>query len=63
MDLKNQYGMKHLVASCPNCETSTLYCGKIESGVNELNSKEVLFCKTCKFVVPVTEFKKMLFCV
>jgi hypothetical protein len=61
MDVTTDYGMKQLLASCPNCQKSTLYCGKIMSKVNDLNSKEVLFCKTCKFVVPVVDYKKMLF--
>ena len=61
MDLKTEFGLDHLLASCPNCQKTTLYCGKIDSKLNDLKRKEVLFCKTCKFVVSVGEFKKMLF--
>ena len=60
MDLKNDYGMKQLLASCPNCEKESLYCGKIPTAISSLVNKEVLFCKMCKFVMPVNEFKKML---
>ncbi|MGD8638441.1 MAG: hypothetical protein PVG43_06055 [Nitrosopumilaceae archaeon] len=61
MDLKTQQGMVHSNASCPDCQKETLYCGKIESKIGDLNRKEILFCKSCKFVIPVAEFKKMLF--
>ena len=61
MDLKTQQGMNHLAASCPECQKETLYCGKIDSTINDLNHKEILFCKFCKFVIPVSEFKKTLF--
>jgi len=61
LDVIADYGMKQLLATCPNCQKPTLYGGKIMSQVNDLNSKEVLFCKSCKFVVPVAEYKKMLF--
>jgi hypothetical protein len=62
MDLKNAYGLKQLMASCPTCQSSAFYCGKIPSKKNDLNGKEVLFCRSCKFVLPVEEYKKMLFC-
>lgn len=63
MDLKNPYGMKQLIASCPKCQSSSLYGGKIESRKNDLNGTEVLFCKSCKFVLSLREYKKMLFSV
>jgi hypothetical protein len=61
MDLKTQQGMIRLNACCPDCQQETLYCGKIESKMSELNRKELLFCKSCKFVIPVEEFKKILY--
>jgi len=51
--------MKPLLACCPNCD-NTLYCGKIPTTLRDMANKEVLFCKACKFVVSVDEFKKML---
>ena len=60
MDVKNEYGMKQLLARCPNCEKESLYCGKIPTSIRSLVDKEVLFCKICKFVIAVNEFKKML---
>lgn len=62
MDLSNQYGMSLLLASCPNCDGSSLYCGKIPTSMQDLKNKEVLFCKECKFVMAVNEFKKFLYC-
>jgi len=53
--------MIHLLATCPNCDTDTLYCGKIPTSIKNLMNKEVLFCKSCKFVVSVDEYKKILF--
>lgn len=61
MDVTIEYEMKELLASSPNCQKSTLYCGKIISQINDLNNKEVLFCKSCKFVVPVIDYKNILF--
>jgi len=52
--------MKALLACCPNCDGISLYCGKIPTTLQDMINKEVLFCKTCKFVVSVDEFKKML---
>ena len=60
MDLKNEFGMKKLVAVCPNCDGDSLYCGRIPTSIKSLVDKEVLFCKHCKFVVTVDEYKKML---
>jgi hypothetical protein len=60
LDLRNEFGMKPLLATCPNCDKSSLYCGKIPTALREMANKEVLFCKICKFVVPVDEFKKIL---
>ena len=60
MKLKNEFGMKHLLASCPNCSDDSLYCGMIPTEIKSLANKEVLFCKSCKFVIPVDEYKKLL---
>jgi transcription elongation factor Elf1 len=60
MNLKNEFGMKLLLAKCPNCDLESLYCGRIPTSVKTLKNKEVLFCKNCKFVVTVNEYKKML---
>jgi hypothetical protein len=60
MNLKNDFGMKLLLAKCPNCDMESLYCGRIPTLVKTLINKEVLFCKTCKFVVTVNEYKKIL---
>ncbi len=60
MNLKNDFGMKLLLAKCPNCDVESLYCGRIPTSVKTLINKEVLFCKTCKFVVTVNEYKKIL---
>jgi hypothetical protein len=62
MDLKNACGLKQLMASCPTCQRLSFYYGKIPSKKKDLNGKEVLFCTSCKFVLPVEEYKKMLFC-
>jgi len=61
MDLKPQQGMMRLNACCPDCQKETLYCGKIESTISALNRRELLFCKSCKFVIPVADFKQILF--
>jgi len=61
MNLTNEFGMKQLLACCPNCESDSLYCGKIPTSLRDIVNKEVLFCKICKFVVSVDEFKKVLF--
>ena len=60
MNLKNEFGMKLLLATCPNCDMESLYCGRIPTSVKTLINKEVLFCKTCKFVITVNEYKKIL---
>ena len=60
MDLTTEHGMKRLLAKCPNCEKDALYCGRIPTKIKSLSNKEVLFCKNCKFVVTVDEYKKML---
>lgn len=61
LNLKNEFGMNKLLATCPNCDADSLYCGKIPTSIKNLVSKEVLFCKRCKFVVSVDEYKKILF--
>ncbi len=60
MNFTNEYGMRQLLAKCPNCYKESLYCGKIPTSIRSLINKEVLFCKLCKFVTPVNEFKKLL---
>lgn len=60
MDLKTEYGMKKLEANCPQCDSKSLFCGKIPTSIKSLRDKEVLFCKDCKFVISVDEYKKML---
>ncbi|MHA7647382.1 hypothetical protein [Nitrosopumilus sp. S4] len=60
MKLKNEFGMKSLLASCPNCSIASLYCGMIPTEIKSLANKEVLFCKSCKFVIPVDEYKNLL---
>ena len=61
MNLKNEkFGMTLLLAKCPNCDVNSLYCGRIPTSVKTLANKEVLFCKSCKFVVTVEEYKKLL---
>jgi transcription elongation factor Elf1 len=60
LNLKNEFGMKSLLACCPNCDSASLYCGKIPTTIKDMANKEVLFCKTCKLVVPVEEFKEIL---
>ena len=63
MNITNEYGMNPLLAQCPNCDKESLYCGKIPTSIRAMINKEVLFCKTCKFVTSVDEFKKLLFSV
>ncbi|MFB5612399.1 MAG: hypothetical protein ACE5R5_05300 [Nitrosarchaeum sp.] len=60
LNLKNEFGMVQLLACCPNCSRSSLYCGKIPTNLRDMANKEVLFCKACKFIVPVDEFKEIL---
>ena len=60
VNLKKELGMRHLLASCPNCYQDSLYCGMIPTTIKTLINKEVLFCKACKFVVTVDDYKKML---
>ena len=60
MIMNNQFGMEKLVACCPNCQTDSLYCGMIPTEIQSLANKEVLFCKRCKFVTSVDDYKKML---
>ncbi len=61
MNLTNEFGMKHLAANCPVCDTKSVYCGMIPTKIKSLANKEVLFCKNCKFVIPVDEFKNLLY--
>ena len=60
VNLKKELGMRHLLASCPNCYQNSLYCGMIPTTIKTLSNKEVLFCKSCTFVVTVDDYKKML---
>ena len=61
VEQKNEFGMKLLLAKCPNCQRESLYCGKIPTAIQDLSNREVLFCKSCKFVVTVEEYKEMLY--
>ena len=61
LNLGNEFGMTQLLTTCPRCDADLLYCGKIPTSVKNLKNKEVLFCKNCKFVVSVDEYKKILF--
>jgi hypothetical protein len=60
MNVTDEYGMSHLIAKCPSCQSESLYCGKIPTKLKHMQNKEVLFCKKCKFITPVEEFKNML---
>ncbi len=60
LNLKNEFGMKSLLAKYTNCDSESLYCGMIPTSIKTLVNKEVLFCKNCKFVIPIDEFKDML---
>lgn len=60
MNVTDEYGMNHLLAKCPRCQSESLFCGKIQTKVQKMLNKEVLFCKRCKFITPVEEFKNML---
>ncbi|MDX1596824.1 MAG: hypothetical protein R3327_07800 [Nitrosopumilaceae archaeon] len=60
MNTVNNSGMIQLAASCPQCQANSLYCGKIETDVKSLQNREMLFCRSCKFVIPVEEFKDLL---
>lgn len=61
MNITNEHGMQKLAANCPQCLINSLYCGTIPTEIKSLSNKEVLFCKSCKFVIPVDEYKKNLF--
>lgn len=63
MNVTNETGMKALVALCPQCQSQSLYCGKIQTDLRQLKNKEVLYCRKCKFVSSTDEFKKLLFSV
>jgi len=58
--VKTEFGMNLLLAKCPSCDSDSLYCGKIPTSIKTLENKEVLFCKNCKFVIAVNEYKKLL---
>jgi len=58
--VKNEFGMVKLLAHCPNCDDFSLYCGMIPTKIKSLANREVLFCKECKFVIAVDEYKKSL---
>jgi hypothetical protein len=60
MNLTKEYGMNKLVATCPNCHIEELFCGIIPTEIESLVDREVLFCKQCKFVIAVDEFKDSL---
>jgi len=48
MDIKNEYGMKQLVAPCHNCPKSTFYYYKIVTTINDLISKDTLVLQNFK---------------
>jgi len=52
--------MVKLAAYCPNCQSDSLYCGMIPTEIKSLSNKEVLFCKDCKFVTAVDDYKNLL---
>ncbi|QLH02981.1 hypothetical protein C5F47_05165 [Nitrosopumilus cobalaminigenes] len=60
MQLTKEFGMTKLAASCPQCNVDTVYCGMIPTEIKSLTNKEVLFCKSCKFVIAVDEYKNIL---
>lgn len=60
LNLKNEFGMTLLLAKCPNCDEGSFYCGMIPTSIKSLTNKEVLFCKNCKFVISVDDYKNML---
>ena len=53
--------MQLLLASCPKCQDYSLYCGRVRPFISDLDLKDVLFCSSCKLILPVEEFKKILF--
>jgi len=61
MQLTKEYGMIKLAANCPQCRIDSVYCGMIPTEIKSLANKEVLFCKSCKFVISVDEYKKQLY--
>jgi transcription elongation factor Elf1 len=60
MNVTDEYGMNPLIAKCPSCQSESLFCGKIQTKIKKMVNKEVLFCKKCKLITPVEEFKSML---
>ena len=60
LNLNNKFGMQLLLAKCTNCDGNSLYSGMIPTEIKSLANKEVLFCKQCKFVVSIDEYKKIL---
>jgi len=62
MNITDDLGIKPLLASCPKCHSQKLFCGKVETDLKSLKNKEVLYCRGCKFVISVDEFKELLFC-
>ncbi|MSV26160.1 MAG: hypothetical protein CK527_03555 [Nitrosarchaeum sp.] len=60
MNIGNEFGMIHLLARCHYCDNLSLYCGKIPTSMRDMANKEVLFCKLCKFIIPIDKFKKIL---
>jgi len=61
MQLTKEFGMIKLAANCPQCSIDSVYCGMIPTEIKSLANKEVLFCKSCKFVISVDEYKKHLY--
>ena len=54
---------RRLVAACPNCRAQTL--SSLRSRENQIENKnqEVLFCTSCRLIVPVEDLKKYLWTV
>ncbi len=48
MDIKNEYGMKQLLAPCHNYPKSTFYYYKIVTTINDLISKDTLVLQNFK---------------
>ena len=61
MQLTKEFGMIKLAANCPQCNLDSVYCGMIPTEIKSLANKEVLFCKSCKFVISVDDYKKQLY--
>ena len=61
MKLEPQINKEHLLATCPNCRQETLYL--VQINVRKLGSKteQILACRSCRLMIPVDEFKNLIF--